>query len=352
MVEPEGTGGCIAWDEKTGGFVHDESRCKGHGADPLHLPGAAALPARKRPPRLDSWVTHQRRQRIAYTDAITPIEAAMTAVAAPVQDHTIALNGLRFHYRDWPNPGAQALVLLHGFTGHARSWDTFAAAMQDRYRVLALDQRGHGETQWADAYGADLMVEDVQAFVTALGLKQFVLLGLSMGGRNAYHFAARHPEEVQRLVIVDIGPEIVAAGSTRIQAGVQARDVFDSPEEAVVAARAGNPRAPDDALRHRVTHNLMQRPDGKWTFRFDAKLRAPGGTPPRPEPAAAWALLAKIGCPTLLIRGAESDVLGVKTAARMVREIPDCRLVTVPDSGHSVPLDNPPGFLAATRTFL
>ena len=61
-------------------------------------------------------------------------------------DQSAMLGGLRFHYREWPNPGAQALVLLHGFTGHARSWDSFAEAMQSKYHVYALDQRGHGDS--------------------------------------------------------------------------------------------------------------------------------------------------------------------------------------------------------------
>ena len=75
------------------------------------------------------------------------------------------LNGLRFHYRDWGNASAQPMVCLHGFTSHARSWDTFAAAMHDRYRVLALDQRGHGESDWATDYHPDRRVEDLEAFV-------------------------------------------------------------------------------------------------------------------------------------------------------------------------------------------
>ncbi|HEY7269991.1 MAG TPA: alpha/beta fold hydrolase, partial [Dehalococcoidia bacterium] len=80
-----------------------------------------------------------------------------------VQDKTIELNGLRFHYRDWEHAGATPLLLLHGYTSHARSWDTFARAMQAKYRVLALDQRGHGETGWATDYAPERMVEDVAA---------------------------------------------------------------------------------------------------------------------------------------------------------------------------------------------
>lgn len=268
-----------------------------------------------------------------------------------VRDETVTLNGLRFHYRDWGDASLPPLVLLHGFTGHARSWDSFAAAMAGRYRVLALDQRGHGETDWAPEYGVARMVEDLEAFRQALVLPRFALLGLSMGGRNAFTYAALHSQAVERLVIVDIGPQTEAAGSARIQAGVRANDVFDSPEAAIAIARAANPRPPDADLAHRTRHNLMQRDDGRWTWRYDVALRS-GTRPPPPAPEEGWALLAKIACPTLLVRGAASDVLGRATAERMAREIPDCRLVEVPESGHSIPLDNPPGFLAAVQPFL
>ncbi len=171
-------------------------------------------------------------------------------------------------------------------------------------------------------------------------------------GRNAYTYTAQHTEEVERLVIVDIGPEIVPAGSERIRSGVLTRDVFDDSEEAYRAARAANPRPPEAELRHRMTSNLMQRDDSRWTWRYDKALRAPDRPLPRPDPEAAWALLPQITCPTLLVRGAESDILSRETAERMVREIPNCRLVEVPDAGHSVPLDNPAGFIAAIDGFL
>src|SRR5262245_63363210 len=88
-------------------------------------------------------------------------------MAQAVMDELIELRGLRFHYRDWASTRANApdLVLLHGYTGHARSWDAFAEAMTDRYRVIALDQRGHGETGWTDSYGTDQMADDLALFV-------------------------------------------------------------------------------------------------------------------------------------------------------------------------------------------
>ena len=273
---------------------------------------------------------------------------------ARVQDRTVRLNGLNFHYRDWGNDKAQTLLVLHGFTGHARSWDTFAQAMCDRYHVLALDQRGHGESDWATDYAPNRNAEDVDAFVRELGLSKFALLGLSMGGRAAYTYAGTHngPETVERLVIVDIGPEINSAGGQRIQSGVRQRDVFDDPEQAIAQARAANPRADEHELRARNLNNLMQTADGKWTWRYDKALRAPDRPIARPEPGDGWELLRRITAPTLLVRGAESDILSLDTAERMVHEIPTCRMVTVPNSGHSIPLDNPRGFIEAVQTFL
>jgi pimeloyl-ACP methyl ester carboxylesterase len=227
--------------------------------------------------------------------------------------------------------------------------------MRDRYHILTLDQRGHGESDWATDYHPDRRVEDLEAFVDALGLSRFVLLGLSMGGRVAFQYASRHPEDVERLVIVDIAPEADPRGGRRIQDGLRARDVFDDPKEAFEAARSVNPRPPDDELRARVLNGLKQQDDGSWTFRYDVALRNGSGARVMPTPAeieATWAALANISSPTLLVRGADSDILSHEQAARMVSLIPNCRLVEVPESGHSVPLDNPTGFLNAVRTFL
>ena len=269
-----------------------------------------------------------------------------------VRDDYLMLEGLRLHYRDWGDATAPPLVLLHGFTGHARSWDSFARAMSRQYRVLALDQRGHGESGWTTDYSTGAMVADLGAFVAALGLKRFDLLGLSMGGSVAYNYSGSRPAELGRLVIVDIGPELVASGSQRIQAGVQASDTFDSVEAAIVASRAANPRADEDEMSNRVRHNLMRTVDGRWTFRYDKALRSPGRPRPRPSSDENWAAWRQITAPTLLLRGGVSDILSLETAERMAKEIPDCVLIEVPGSGHSIPLEAPARFLEAVQSFL
>lgn len=275
---------------------------------------------------------------------------------ASVHDHLIRLNGLRFHFREWSCPKAdpQDLVLLHGFTGHARSWDAFAQAMSADYRVLALDQRGHGETEWAapDQYGTPYMVADLEAFVAALGLNRFVLLGLSMGGNVAIHYAGKQPEALDRLVIVDIGPEIGSSGLGRINQGVQAKDIFSTPEEAFKWARAANALPPEGHHRQRVINNLMRLEDGTWTYRYDRALRDPNNPRQRPTAEEGWRAVARINVPTLLIRGELSDILAPPHAARMARDIAGCQLAEVRGSGHSVPLDQPEGFLKAVRAFL
>lgn len=274
-----------------------------------------------------------------------------------VRDEYVLLDdGLRIHLRVRPGlPFAPSIVLLHGYTGHARTWDSLAERLADRWRVIAVDARGHGESGWAPDgdYSVARQVADVVDVLGALGLRRATVLGLSMGGRTAYNLAATRPEVVDRLVVVDIGPEVATSGAARIGARAAQPDVFDAPEEAYAALRAGNAIAPEAELRHRARNNLLLRPDGRWTWRYDAALRGPGGSGlPRPDPAEQWALLPRITAPTLLVRGELSDVLAADDAARMVGEIPDCTFVEVPGSGHSVPLDQPEGFAAAVLPFL
>ena len=276
-------------------------------------------------------------------------------MTAPVVDELIELRGLRFHYRDWASktPGAPDLVLLHGLTGHARSWDAFAEAMTDRYRVLALDQRGHGETAWApaDKYTVADMADDLEAFVKAMGLKDFHLLGLSMGGMVTMEYAGRRPPELARCAIIDIGPELVAAGSSRIRSGIASTDVFDTKDAAFAAARAANAIPPEAHQRQRVDNNLMRLEDGRWTFRFDRAFRTGQALRPR-DPETAWRSCAQIAVPTLVMRGALSDILSPEVGKRMIDVIPDAQYVEVAGSGHPIPLDKPDEFLAAARDFL
>src|SRR2546423_5524692 len=113
------------------------------------------------------------------------------------------MDGLRLHYRDWGNPAAAPLRLLHGSYMWAGIWDTFARAIADRYRVLALDLRGHGESDHASDYAVERVLADLEALVEHVGLARFPLVGYSVGGRLGCVYAARHPERVERLVMIE-----------------------------------------------------------------------------------------------------------------------------------------------------
>ena len=273
-----------------------------------------------------------------------------------VIDELIELRGLRFHYRDWTSQQVNApdLVLLHGYTGHCRSWDAFAKVMSKQYRVLALDQRGHGETEWApaDQYGTMEMVADLHAFVSALRLERFVLLGLSMGGMVAIAYAGARPVQLARLVIVDIAPEIAAEGIQNIQQSVARSDVFDTVEDAFRRARADNPVPPEGHHYDRVRASLMRTDEGKWTYRYDRALRGPGSQRLRLAVDEGWDAVASFNVPTLLIRGEHSPLLSRVVADKFVSIAKNSQLVEVPGSGHPVPLDKPEGFLDAVQTFL
>src|SRR5215211_2533274 len=155
-----------------------------------------------------------------------------------VQDETVTLNGLRFHYRDWGNPAAPPLVLLHGFMGTAHDWDTIARGLADRYRVLALDQRGFGESAWASDYHEQQLVDDLGAFVDVLGLSTFSAVGFSFGGTTVGSYAAREPDRVERLVLTEcFGADDNPALTVVLQTLHALPESFASPEEAAAACR-------------------------------------------------------------------------------------------------------------------
>ena len=278
----------------------------------------------------------------------------MTTEVKP-QDKTVSANGLNIHYLDWGNPTATTMVLLHGLRGHGHSWDDVSAAFCQDYHVLAVDQRGRGETDWAKDgnYTTDAYVADLEGFCAALGLDSFVLVGHSMGGRNSLVFASRHPAQIQKLVAVDVGPDMDPRGSQRItQELISAPSEFDSFEEMFELVNGQNRFASESVIRRRVQYASRTLPNGKFGWRYDSEIREArrrGGGAPQMD---LWPELPKIACPTLVIRGTETDVLATDTAQRMLKELPDGHLTEVQRAGHMVFEDNPEDTIAAMRQFL
>jgi len=274
---------------------------------------------------------------------------------APSSESTVSSRGFALHYVEWGAPTAPPVILLHGITGHARTWDTLAEALAPQWRVLALDQRGHGDSDSAPDgdYSTGAMADDLAAFADALGYRRFTLLGLSMGGRVAMEFAGAHPDRLERLVIVDIAPEIHPPGMARIRTMIaNAPETIESEEWAVETAMAANPRADVGELRHRIKHALKRTPDGALTWKYARDVREMMRRGTRRDPLELWERLTHITCPTLLVRGAESDVLSPELAQRVVAALSDGRLVEVAAAGHTVPGDRPAEFVDVVRRFL
>ena len=278
----------------------------------------------------------------------------MTTQVQP-QGKTVTANGLKLHYLDWGTVGRPAVVLLHGLRGHAHSWDDFSAAMYQDYHVLALDQRGRGGSDWAadGDYSSSAFVADLAAFYEALALDSAILVGHSMGGRNVISFAARYPEKVRKLIIVDMGPVLDPGGRERILGEITTvPEEFDSFEAVVEHMSKDNRFASDTVLRRRLLHATKELPNGKVGWRYDVAIREQwrqGTTPPAED---LWALVRSISCPTLVVRGADTDILPLDGARQMVESMPAAQLVEVQRAGHMVFEDNPDGFLAAVRGFL
>jgi pimeloyl-ACP methyl ester carboxylesterase len=267
----------------------------------------------------------------------------------------VTVNGVRLRYLDWGTRGLPPMVCLHGHTGQARIWDEFAEAMRDSYHVYAVDQRGHGESGHAkDGYARDRFVEDLAAFVDALELERFTLSGLSMGGWHSMLYTAGHPDRVERIVMVDIGPEpseeSVAAAVSRPQTPMH----FNSIEDAVAWMRSGNPWASDRRLKKDAQDKMKQTDDGAWTWKADPALfNVP--LPDMSDPGLIgryWNALETIPCPILEVRGSESPLVSDAVLDRMKAAATDLSSVDVANAGHVVTVDQPDDFIAVTREFL
>jgi len=270
------------------------------------------------------------------------------------QDRTIVLQGRRFHYTEWGAPTAPALIMLHGVTGHARTWDEEAAALASRYRVLALDQRGHGDSDPAPHadYTVAAMSADLTTFADSLRITRASIVGLSMGGRVAIAFAGQAPQRVERLVVVDIGPDISEAGLVRVGTLMaKSPELFTSVDHALAFHRVTNPLYTEAMLLHRVQHGTKP-VEGGFTWKYDRGLREAVRSGTWRDPIDLWPLWRGIACPILLVRGGDSDVLSPEIAKRMVEENPNTRLAEIAGAGHTVPGDQPLAFRTLLNEFL
>jgi pimeloyl-ACP methyl ester carboxylesterase len=276
--------------------------------------------------------------------------ATVTTAVEP-RERTTDLRGLRFHWVEWGEPGAPVVLALHGMSAMCRIWDPLAVSLQDRYHVIALDQRGHGDTTWPSepAYGTEDYVADLEALFEHMRFDAVSLAGLSMGGFNSMALAARHPERVTRLVVVDIRPAVhPERAPTHALAKITAdsgHPVFPDLEAAYIARKLTHPYTPEASLRHHIKQLTKQLPDGQWTFKHDPRVSYywSGGN--------LWGQLPSIHMPVLIVRGGKSQVLSEQIANDMRSAFPNADLLTIEEAGHTVPEDQPEKFVAAVEDF-
>lgn len=228
--------------------------------------------------------------------------------------------GLKLHYADWGNESAPPLLLLHGTRDHARSWDWAARHLRDRWHVMALDWRGHGDSAWSPdgAYLVPYHIIDLLELVQTLGVPQVTIVGHSFGGNVAARYAGAYPDRIAKIVFVDsLGPAMgsytqweKAGPVSRTREWIaQRRDrkltetrLLPSVEAGAERMRKANPRLSAEQAQHLAAHGMNRFEDGfGWKFDPRVSMFAPEDWEVRGGPY--W---AEITAPALIMYGAQS----------------------------------------------
>lgn len=282
-------------------------------------------------------------------------------MSGPVS-RTFRSHRLRLHYLDWENDGAPAIILVHGGNDHARSWDFIAEQLRADYRILALDLRGHGDSDWSSDghYSLTANAIDLAELIRHEQLAPATIVAHSYGAMTALHHAALFPEQVARLVAIE---GIVTRSQTDGSVRERIRTHYDrqrtfierpAPRYATIGDAAArmqvtNPRLSAEMAHHLALHGTRPTAEGGYSWKFDplVRLRTPVDLSPQEE----FGLYAEITCPVLLLQGDESGFRIDADDAR-AKAIADARLVTLERAGHWVQHDRLDGVTEAIRGFL
>jgi pimeloyl-ACP methyl ester carboxylesterase len=233
-----------------------------------------------------------------------------------------------------------SVVLLHGGAQNAHTWDTVVLALQQP--VVAIDLPGHGRSSWRDdaQYAPGPMADDVAVGIRALAPNASMVVGMSMGGITAIALAARHPELVRRLALVDVTPGVNAEKAAAVVAFVSGPSSFGSFDELLQRTIEHNPTRSVSSLRRGLLHNAEELPDGSWAWRHH--LGRGGASGPREvDFGALWDDVSSITVPLMLARGGASPVVDDEDVAELRRRQPDVRVEVVEGAGHSIQGDKP-----------
>ncbi|MGH8713029.1 MAG: alpha/beta fold hydrolase, partial [Casimicrobiaceae bacterium] len=262
----------------------------------------------------------------------------------PQQRHFHSLSPHGFHrvvYRHWGDPdNPRTVVCVHGLTRNGRDFDALAASLCDRFRVLCPDMPGRGDSEWLpdpNDYTFPTYLTTLTALLAHAAVERCAWVGTSMGGLLGIALASQRSTPVVRLIVNDVGPVIEPAALARIASYVGADPRFDS--FAALEAHIRAVSAPFGPLSGAQWETLarttaVELPDGSWRLKYDPGIALPFRAQAA-QGGDVWPLWDAITCPTLLLRGAESDLLSSSTAAAMRTRGPKARLVEFAGVGHA-----------------
>jgi esterase len=263
----------------------------------------------------------------------------------------------QFNYQITGPESGRRWVFLHGLMGYGLNWRRIAKGIEDTERVLTYDQRGHGKSwQPLTGYAAEDYADDLYLITQELGWDKFILVGHSMGGRNAMEFAHKFPEKVEKLIIEDIGPEsdssapdyyrwLLGIVPTPFASKLEGKEFFLNQFKSLVKGRTSNP----DTLGQYLYSNIIDKPDGSADWRFSKEAIV--ATVLQGRAKDRWKEFRALPMPILVIRGENSDELSLDVYRQMLLANPRVQGVQVHDAGHWVHFDQPEEFLRAIRKF-
>jgi len=257
----------------------------------------------------------------------------------------IALHCLTWNVdRDEKQTTRAPVVLLHGGGANAHWWDLMAGELAQYGPVYALDFRGHGDSSYPEDRFVGAFNTDLESILSWLGRDDIFLVGHSMGAAVALDHSSRFPA-TRAIALVDLARGGPPGGGRRARLALAHRRSYRSREDAVTRYRfLPESSHPDESIRSYIaTHSVRAEPDGRFGYKFDPKWF---NLPSRPRP-----ILSTIRCPTLLVRGADSPLLGIEAARDFISQIPTGQLIEVPDAGHHVLIDQPVLLVKALNIF-
>jgi esterase len=263
--------------------------------------------------------------------------------------------GVRLNVYLWGAAEAPPLLFLHGGCLTARSWDLCCASQSIYNQCVAVDLRGHGDSDWAPDgdYRLDTFAADIEQVIDTVCISPPVLVGSSLGGLVALCLATRQRVEIAGVVAVEAGLVTYPAALQSILDFVRVGSAPDTFEGFVARALAFNHRRRRDILEQTVGYNLRRTGDGAFTWKWDPDRVSAAGLARLAEEQRHLADdLGEVDVPVLVVRGADSRMLPARDADELAARLPLARVEAVPHAGHAVHGDNPRDFLAAVRPFV